>query len=78
MAVDVPELSPYPEPPPRLTVLERSIVTLYVEGLSRREVAERLHYSHDHVKNTELRLQRRLGVRSRPQLVALLVRVGAV
>ncbi|HEY0949753.1 helix-turn-helix transcriptional regulator, partial [Nocardioides sp.] len=57
----------------RLTDTEARIARLVCQGASNREVAERLYLSVKTVEATLTRIYRKLDVRSRTQLVTLLV-----
>ena len=59
-----------------VTKRERDVLDLLAEGLSTREVAQRLSYSQRTIKNVLQELTTRLNVRNRTQAVALAVRNG--
>jgi DNA-binding CsgD family transcriptional regulator/GAF domain-containing protein len=59
-----------------LTPRERDVATLVVEGLTDREIAARLALSRHTVGQHTGQIYRKLGVRSRAQLIAFLLRGG--
>ncbi|HEX4720128.1 MAG TPA: response regulator transcription factor [Thermoleophilaceae bacterium] len=59
--------------PPPLTTRERQLLALVVEGLSNREIAERLYLAESTVKRHLSSIFRRLGVRSRREAVATML-----
>ena len=61
-------------PKNRITVRELEVIELVVEGLSNREVADRLSLSEQTVKNHAARIMDKLGVRNRVELVLHSVR----
>lgn len=65
-------LSATPDPASELTAREREVTRLIAEGLSNREVAERLVLSERTVDNHAYRAFRKLGITSRDELSALL------
>jgi DNA-binding NarL/FixJ family response regulator len=65
---------PQPEPAHRLTRRELDVIGLLVEGLSNREIAERLGLSEQTVKNHIARIMAKVEVRNRVELVLYAVR----
>jgi DNA-binding NarL/FixJ family response regulator len=65
---------PPPEPAHRLTRRELDVIGLLVEGLSNREIAERLGLSEQTVKNHSARIMAKVEVRNRVELVLYAVR----
>jgi len=63
-----------PEPSIGLTLAERRVVELVAEGLTNREVADMLARSPKTVEWTLTNVYRKLGVRSRTQLVIRVAR----
>lgn len=59
--------------PPPLTTRERQLLALVVEGLSNREIADRLYLAESTVKRHLSSIFRRLGVRSRREAVATML-----
>jgi DNA-binding NarL/FixJ family response regulator len=59
--------------PPPLTGRERQLLALVVEGLSNREIAERLYLAESTVKRHLSSIFRQLGVRSRREAVATML-----
>lgn len=57
-----------------LTDTERSVVDLVVRGQTNHEVADQLHRSHKTVEWALTNVYRKLGVRSRTELTAKLIR----
>ncbi len=62
----------------RLTRAERTVLTLTVEGLSNREIGERLHISSRTVQRHLYEIFRKVNVRSRTQLAVEALRRGAL
>ena len=60
----------------KLTEQELDVLWLCAEGLSDREIGDRLHYSPETVKTFGKRLRLRLGARNRTHAVALGFRLG--
>ncbi len=65
---------PEPQAPRRLTKRELDVIGLLVEGLSNREIAERLGLSEQTVKNHIARIMAKVEVRNRVELVLYAVR----
>ncbi|MGH1563005.1 LuxR C-terminal-related transcriptional regulator [Mumia sp. DW29H23] len=63
-----------PDPLASLTPLERELFALVGEGLSNREIAQRLHLSPGTVRNYVSRLLRKLEIDGRGQVIALAAR----
>lgn len=61
------------DPLAELTLTEQQVAALVAEGASNREIAQRLHLSVKTVEGTLTRIYRKIGVRSRTQLAALLL-----
>lgn len=59
-----------------LTLTEQQVAGLVADGASNREIAQRLHLSVKTVEGTLTRIYRKIGVRSRTQLAALLLGHG--
>jgi RNA polymerase sigma factor (sigma-70 family) len=62
----------------RLTPRERQVLQAVAKGLSDREIAERLHVSHETVRTHLVNIFGKLGVESRLQALLLAVRHGVV
>lgn len=67
-----------PTPGHDLTLREREVLTLMVEGLNNREIADRLTISRSTVKNHVSNILSKLGVTSRTEVVALAVQHNLV
>ncbi len=67
-----------PTPGHDLTLREREVLALMVEGLNNREIAERLTISRSTVKNHVSNILSKLGVTSRTEVVALAVQHNLV
>ena len=65
-------------PSDRLTALERETLTLFASGRSYAEIAEARGISTVTVRNTLYRIQDKLGIGTKPQLVVWAVRNGLV
>jgi DNA-binding NarL/FixJ family response regulator len=63
-------------PPPELTAREQQLIDLWVEGLGDREVADRLDVSYATVRSYGSTLRKKLGVRSRAQVVLKALSMG--
>ncbi len=59
-------------PPPAVSPSQQRVLNLLLEGLTEREISERLALSKDAVHGRVRRLYRRFGVTSRPRLMAKL------
>lgn len=73
-SVELPRLAPHPSE--ALSQREREVVALLADGLSGEEIAERLTLSPETVRTHVRNAQRKLGARSRAQLVAMSLRRG--
>ncbi len=62
----------------RLTAREREVLQALAEGLTDKEIAERLHVSHDTARNHMVNILGKLGVNSRLQVLVFALRHGAV
>jgi len=69
-------LSDYPEPPGGLTAREAEVLALIAAGHTNREVGERLFLSTRTVESHRARIQLKLNIRSRAELVAYAERHG--
>jgi DNA-binding NarL/FixJ family response regulator len=70
-----------PAPPPeleQLTTREREVLTLVAQGLSNREIAERLIVSHGTVRTHVARILMKLDLRDRVQAVVLAYETGII
>jgi len=67
-----------PTPGHDLTLREREVLALMVEGLNNREIADRLTISRSTVKNHVSNILSKLGVTSRTEVVALAVQHNLV
>lgn len=63
-------------PPPELTARDQQLIDLWVEGLGDRDVAERLGVSYETVRSYGRTLRKKLGVRSRAQVVLKALSMG--
>ncbi|MBM3128888.1 MAG: response regulator transcription factor [Chloroflexi bacterium] len=66
------------EAPPRLTERESQVVQLVAEGLSSREIAERLNISIKTVDTHRANMMEKLDVRNTAELIKLAIRKGIV
>lgn len=62
---------------PQLSDFERQVAALISEGLTDRQIAERLGRNQDTVRSCAIRARRKAGVANRRQLVAWMVRQGS-
>jgi DNA-binding NarL/FixJ family response regulator len=62
----------------RLTARERDVLTALAQGLSDRQIADRLHVSHETVRTHMVNVLGKLGVSSRLQALVFAVRHGVV
>ena len=62
----------------RLTVREREVLQALAEGLTDKEIAERLHVSHDTARSHMMNILSKLGVNSRLQALVFAIRHGVV
>ena len=67
-----------PLPSNKLTALEREVLTLFASGRSFVEIAEARGNSTVTVRNTLYRIQDRLGIKTKQELVIWAVRNGLV
>ena len=67
-----------PEPLKALTEREREILKLFAQGLNHQEIEEIRNISAATVRNAMSGIQRKLGFRTRQQLVVWAVRIGLV
>ncbi len=67
-----------PEPLKALTEREREILKLFAQGLSYQEIGDVRNTSGLTVRNTMSSIQRKLGFKTRQQLVVWAVRIGLV
>ncbi len=65
-------------PGPSLTAREREVCTLLAAGLSGEEIAERLFLSAETVRTHIRNAMQRLGVKTRPQLIAQAITTGQI
>ena len=65
-------------PANELTRQQRSMLRLLIEGLSNREIAERMHFSPNTIKDHMDALMMKTGIHSRTALVAQASRLGVV
>jgi DNA-binding CsgD family transcriptional regulator len=65
-------------PQPQLEVRERLVLELMADGLTTREIADRINYSERTVKKLITALAGELGARNRAQLVAHAIREGLI
>lgn len=69
---------PWRDGPPPLNRRELDIVELLAQGLSDRQIAERLAISHETVRSRVKALRRKLGTSTRAEAVAKALRLGLV
>ncbi len=66
-------LQPYESP---LTEREREVLTCLMEGLSSKQIADRLHISENTVANHRKNMLRKTGARSSTELLYLIIKIA--
>ena len=67
---------PWWDQPPDMSARELELVTLLVQGLGDRQIAERLAISYETARSRGKAVRRKLGAKTRTQVVAKAIQLG--